>query len=97
MKKPYVSPIAKNIISFSSTGQTVSTRGFCEDGSNPIVGWCSPGITPTQNVSACAPTGNVAARGGCNLGNSAAEGCTVGSSVQQPSCLPTGNNVLPPI
>ena len=82
-KEIYQPPYAQDLSGFSANGQ-VQPMGICENGSNPtpVGDWCSDGTTPTQDPSACNPTGTLPARAGCNYGNSAAEGCSAGSVVQ---------------
>ena len=85
----YAPPRAIDLAGASATGGGISPMGICANGSNPISDWCASGLTPTQ-PAACAPTGFGPTYGGCNGGNSAVEGCSVGSLVD--NCV-TGGGV----
>ena len=74
----YEPPRARDLSASSVSGMI--PLGICENGSNPIAATCYNGTIPIQS-DVCSPVGTLPLRGRCDSGGNAAEGCSLGSSV----------------
>lgn len=76
-RRLYQKPYFKDLSGLVAQGQLL---GFCENGIHPTTVACSTGNDPTQEVTACSPTGFRADRGACYTGGNVAHGCASGST-----------------
>ncbi len=78
-RRLYQKPYFKDLSGLVAQGQLM---GFCTNGYNPTTTACSTGGAPTQDPSACSPTGAMPTLAACYTGGNVAHGCLSGSVPQ---------------